>query len=94
MLRASLKTTRQVRERPADFGEFVAKFFKMDRDQSMLAAESAAKTISSTGLLTEDALKALIEAGIQTGAVSGTPNPSLAFDATLLREVLQENGRQ
>lgn len=94
MLRASLKTTRQIRERPADFGEFVAKFFKMDRDQSMLAAESAAKTISPDGLLTEDALKALIEAGIQTGAVSGTPHPSLAFDATLLREVLQENGKE
>ena len=92
MLRASLKTPRDIREHPADFGEFVAKFFKMDRERSILAAETGGKTISPDGLLSDDGLKNLIEAGTQTGAVTGTANPNNAIDFAPLREVLREFG--
>ena len=64
MLRAGLKTTREIREHPTDFGEFVAKFLKMDRERSILAAETGGRTISPDGLLSDDGLKNLIEAEI------------------------------
>ena len=92
MLRALLRTTRQMRERPADFGEFVAKALKMDRDLSLAASESGTRTISVDGLLSDEAYRNLIEAGIQSGAVTGTPNRDHAVDFTLLREVLRESG--
>ncbi|HEY7166254.1 MAG TPA: ABC transporter substrate-binding protein [Candidatus Binatia bacterium] len=91
MLRASLRTTREIREHPADFGEFVSRSFKMDREQSILAAQTAAKTITPDGLLSDEAYKSLIEAGIQSGAVTGTPQRDRAVDFTLLREVLHES---
>jgi NitT/TauT family transport system substrate-binding protein len=92
MLRALLRTTREMRERPADFGEFVAKALKMDRDLSIAAAESGIRTISVDGLLSDEAYRNLIEAGIDSGAVKGTPNRDNAVDFTLLREVLREAG--
>jgi NitT/TauT family transport system substrate-binding protein len=92
MLRASLRTTREIREHSTDFGEFVAKFFKMDRERSILAAETGGRTISPDGLLSDDGLKNLIEAGVQTGAVTGTVNPNSAVDFVPLREVLREFG--
>ena len=92
MLRASLKTTREIREHPADYGDFVAKYFKMDRERSLLAAETGSKTISPDGLLSDDGLKNLIEAGTQTGAVTGNANPNNAIDFAPLREVLREFG--
>jgi ABC-type nitrate/sulfonate/bicarbonate transport system substrate-binding protein len=73
MLRALLRTTREMRERPADFGEFVAKALKMDRDLSIAAAESGSRTISVDGLLSDEAYKNLIGAGSESGAVKGTP---------------------
>ena len=91
MLRALLRTTREMRERPAEFGEFVAKNLKMDRDLSIAAAESGSRTISPDGLLSEEAYRNLIEAGIESGAVKGTPNRDNAVDFTLLREVLRES---
>jgi NitT/TauT family transport system substrate-binding protein len=94
MLRASLKTIREIREHPMDFGEFVAKFFKMDRERAILAAETGGRTISPDGLLSDDGLKNLIEAGIQTGAVTGAVNPNSAMDFAPLREVLREFGTQ
>jgi NitT/TauT family transport system substrate-binding protein len=90
MLRAGLKTTRAIREQPADFGEFVAKFFKMDRERAILAAETGSKTISPDGLLSDDGLKTLIEAGLQSGAITGTVNPNNGFDSGPLKEVLRE----
>ena len=84
-LRAVLRTTREMRERPADFGEFVAKALKIDRDLSVEAAESGARTLSADGLLSEEAYKSLIEAGLQGGAVKGPPNRDNAVDFTLLR---------
>jgi len=92
MLGALLRTTREMRERPADFGEFVAKALKMDRDLSIAAAESGIRTISVDGLLSDEAYRNLIEAGIDSGAVKGTPNRDNAVDFTLLREVLREAG--
>ena len=94
VLRAALRITREIRERPKDFGEFVARALKMDPDQSILAAETVGKTISVDGLLSDEAYKNLIEAGIQTGAVTGTPNPNNAVDFTLLKEVLRETGNR
>jgi hypothetical protein len=35
-------------------------------------------------------MKNLIEAGMQSGAITGSANPSNAVDFTLLREVLRE----
>jgi NitT/TauT family transport system substrate-binding protein len=92
MLRASLRTTRAMREQPADFGEFVAKFFKLDRERSILAAETGSKTISPDGLLSESGLKTLIEAGTQSGAVTGAVNPDHGIDFGLLKEVLRDAG--
>ena len=92
MLRALLRTTREMRERPADFGEFVAKALNMDRDPSVAASESGSRTVSIDGLLSDEAYRNLIEAGIQSGAVKGTPNRDDAVDFTLLREVLRESG--
>jgi NitT/TauT family transport system substrate-binding protein len=90
MLRALLRTTREMRERPADFGEFVARALKMDREHSIAAAESGSRTVSADGLLTDEAYRNLIEAGIQSGAVKGSPNRVDALDFALLREVLRE----
>ena len=92
MLRAGLKTTRAIREHPRDFGEFVAKFLKMDRDQALLAAETAGKTMSPDGLLSDDGLKTLIEAGQQSGAIKGAVTPDDGFDSRPLKEVLHELG--
>jgi ABC-type nitrate/sulfonate/bicarbonate transport system substrate-binding protein len=92
MLRALLRTTREMRERPADFGEFVGQNLKMDRERSIAAAESGGRTLSVDGLLSEEAHKNLIEAGVQSGAVTGSPNSNSAVDFTLLREVLRESG--
>jgi NitT/TauT family transport system substrate-binding protein len=91
MLRALLRTTREMRERPGDFGEFVATALHMDRDLSVAAAESGARTLSADGLLSDEAYRSLIEAGLQSGAVKGTPNRDNAIDFTLLREVLRES---
>jgi NitT/TauT family transport system substrate-binding protein len=49
MLLALLRTTHEMRERPAAFGEFVAKAFKMDRNLSVAASESGSRTVSVTG---------------------------------------------
>lgn len=92
MLRAALRTTREMRERSADFGEFVAKALKTDREQSTQAAETGGRTISIDGLLSDEAYKNLIEAGLQSGAVTGTLVQSNAVDFTLLKEVLRESG--
>src|SRR5262245_43941235 len=92
MLRALLRTTREMRDQPAEFGEFVAKNLKMDRDHSIAAAESGNRTVSADGLLSDDAYRNLVEAGIQSGAVKGTPIRDHAVDFTLLREVLRESG--
>ena len=92
MLRALLRTTREMREHPAVFGEFVAKVLKMDRELSVAASEGGARTLSVDGLLSEEAYKSLIEAGIQSGAVKGTPSRDSAVDFTLLHEVLRESG--
>jgi ABC-type nitrate/sulfonate/bicarbonate transport system substrate-binding protein len=92
MLRALLRTTREMRERPAEFGEFVAKALKTDRDLSVAASESGSRILSADGLLSDDAYRNLVEAGIQSGAVKGTPIRDHAVDFTLLREVLREPG--
>jgi NitT/TauT family transport system substrate-binding protein len=94
MLRAVLRTTREMRERPADFGEFVAKALRIDREQSTLAAETGGRTISTDGLLSDEAYKHLVEAGLQSGAITGTPIQSNAVDFTLLKEVLRESGNR
>jgi len=93
MLRALLRTTRAMRERPTEFGEFVAQNLKMGRDLSIAAAQSGGRTISVDGLLSDEAYGNLIEAGIQSGAVKGASNRDSALDFTLLREVLRETGR-
>jgi len=94
MLRAALRTTREMRERPTDFGEFVAKALKTDRELSTLAAETGGRTISADGLLSDKAYKNLIEAGIQSGAITGTPIQSNAVDFTLLKEKLRQSGQR
>jgi NitT/TauT family transport system substrate-binding protein len=90
MLRASLKATRAIRQHPADFSEFLTKFYKLDREQATLAAEMAGKTISPDGLLSAAGLKALLESGKQSGAIVGTAKPENGTDFTPLREVLHE----
>jgi NitT/TauT family transport system substrate-binding protein len=92
MLRAALRTTRDIREHPADFGEFIAKFFKMDRERAVLASETTSKTISPDGLLSDEAFKNLVDAGAQTGAVTGAVNAIAAVDFGPLKEVLRELG--
>jgi NitT/TauT family transport system substrate-binding protein len=92
MLRAALRTTRDIREHPSDFGEFIASSFKMDRERSVLAAETGGKTIAANGLLSDDAYKNLVEAGVQTGAVTGPANINAAVDFGPLKEVLREMG--
>jgi NitT/TauT family transport system substrate-binding protein len=92
MLRAALQTTRDIRAHPTEFGEFIAKFFKMDRQRAILAAETGGRTISPDGLLTDEAYKNLVEAGTQMGAVTGPANINAAVDFGLLRDVLRELG--
>lgn len=94
MLRALLRSTREMRERAADFGEFVAKALKTDREISALAAETGGRTISTDSLLSDEGYKNLIEAGQQSGAITGPPVASQAADFTLLKEVLRETGQR
>jgi NitT/TauT family transport system substrate-binding protein len=92
MIRASLHTMQAARETRAEAIAFWSQTLKLDTARATAMFDEIPKTMSPNGLLSDNGLQALLEAGRLFGAVQGNVDPDRGLDMTLLRQTLKEMG--